>query len=166
MNVQIIQDMDQAIRVIHKTGKWMEDKGMNPSKWWKPENLNKKFLLKFAKSNEFFVGFFEEKPACAVILQFSEDAQDWNSIDKEKHPKALYVHWLCVDRQFAGKNLPKKMIDFAKKHAESKGINLLRIDTNAKEIKLRKIYENLGFKLVGIVQEDYRKTAFYQAYIR
>ncbi len=28
--------------------------------------------------------------------------------------------------------------------------------------KLRKIYENLGFHLVATIQEDYRKTAFYQ----
>ena len=28
--------------------------------------------------------------------------------------------------------------------------------------KLKKIYENLGFKLADIQEENYRKTAFYQ----
>ena len=54
------------------------------------------------------------------------------------------------------------MIDFAEKKARENNINLLRVDTNASETKLRKIYEKLGFRLVAVEQEDYRQTAFYQ----
>ncbi len=42
------------------------------------------------------------------------------------------------------------MIDFATKLAKRNNINLLRLDTNAKEKKLKKIFEDLGFNLVGI----------------
>ncbi len=54
------------------------------------------------------------------------------------------------------------MVDFAEKLAEKHNRELLRVDSNAEETKLRKIYEDLGFNLVTIKQEDYRKTAFYQ----
>ncbi|MEK7451230.1 MAG: GNAT family N-acetyltransferase, partial [Patescibacteria group bacterium] len=80
----------------------------------------------------------------------------------DQFPKALYVHYLCVHRDFAGTGLPKLMIDFAAQKALENNIKLLRVDTNASMMKLRKIYEELGFTLVGIEQEDYRKTAFYQ----
>ena len=74
----------------------------------------------------------------------------------------MYIHWLCVTRQYAGRGLPKLIIDFAEQEARAKGIHLLRVDTNAQEMNLRKIYENLGFKLISIEKEDYRQTAFYQ----
>src|SRR3989344_423454 len=162
MKTSIVQNMDQAIAVMHGVGKWTEESGMNPSKWWKPENLNQEFLLQYIKPEEFYVALADGEPAAAEILQTSQDAQDWQNIDKEKLRPALYIHWLCVDRKFAGKGLPKVMIDFAKRFANEKGLNLLRVDTSADETKLRKVYEDLGFKLVAEEQEDYRKTAFYQ----
>ncbi len=133
-----------------------------PSKWWQLSNLNKQFLFQYAKPDEFFVGLVDRKPAVAAILQIDQKAQDWQIIDQDKPKPALYIHWLCVHRHFSGKGLPQKMIDFAVRLAQKNNIKLLRVDTNAREKKLRKIYEGLGFKLVGIQQEDYRKTAFYQ----
>ena len=166
MTVNIIQDMKLAIYVMRSVGKWLEDSGKNPSKWWKLENLNPEFLLKYAKPQEFFVALVNKKTAAAAILQVNQNSQDWKSIDKGHQQVALYIHWLCVDREFAGKNLPKFMIDFAEKKAREDNIDLLRVDTNASETKLRKIYEKLGFHLVAVEQENYRRTAFYQKIIK
>ena len=121
-----------------------------------------KFLFQYARPEEFYVGLVNNKPAVAAILQADQKAQDWKGIDKGAPQLALYIHWLCVHRQFADMELPKIMIDFATRLAKERNIELLRVDTNAKEMKLRKIYENLGFRLVGVEQGDYRKTAFYQ----
>ena len=162
MAINIIQDMNLAISIMRNAGRWLEESGKNPSKWWQLQNLNPEFLLKYAKPQEFFVAMVNKKPAAAAILQLSQNSQDWQSIDKNDSQKALYIHWLCVEREFAGKNLPKVMIDFAEKKAKENNINLLRVDTNASEMKLREIYENLGFSLVSVEQEDYRQTAFYQ----
>lgn len=98
----------------------------------------------------------------SVILQFEQRNQDWTSVDGNQPQKALYIHWLCIYRDFAGRGLPKLMVDFAGKKALEHNIKLLRVDTNADQVKLRKIYEDLGFTLAGIEQEDYRQTAFYQ----
>jgi len=97
-----------------------------------------------------------------MVIQTTERNQSWKSVDGNKPKKALYIHWLCVHRDFAGENLPKNMIDFAAKQARRQNIKFLRVDTNAKEVKLREIYEKLGFSLMSIEQEDYRNTAFYQ----
>lgn len=161
-NIKIVQDIDQAISVMRKVGKWLLETDKNPSKWWRPENLNSKFLLQYAKPEEFYVALIADKPAAAAVLQFNQNAQDWQSIDKDEAQKVLYIHWLCVDRQFAGMKLPKIIIDFASNKAKEENVKLLRVDTNANEVKLRKLYEDLGFYLVAVEQEDYRKTAFYQ----
>jgi len=160
--IRIIQNVNQTISVMRDAGKWLLESGKKPSKWWQLQNLNRKFLFQYAKQEEFFVGLVDNKPAVAAILQIDQKAQNWKSIDKGTPQLALYIHWLCVHRQFAGMGLPKAMVDFATQLAKERNIKLLRADTNAKEMQLRKIYENLGFRLVGVEQEDYRKTAFYQ----
>lgn len=160
--VKIVQDMDRAIRVMRIAGKWLSDSGKNPSKWWRLGNLNREFLLRHAKPEEFYVGLVGGVPAVAAVLMLLENNQDWKSIDHDHPQKALYIHWLCVDRQFAGRDLPKVMIGFAARLAKKNGAGLLRLDANADKKKLQDIYEDLGFRLVGTKQEDSRKSGFYQ----
>lgn len=165
-SVRIVQDMEKAISVMRSAGKWLLESGKKPSKWWQLQNLNVEFLLQYAKPSEFYVVLVNEKPAAATVLQINQNSQDWKSVDKNQNLSALYMHWLCVDHQFTGMGLPKLLVDFAEEMAKEKRVNFLRVDTNAEELKLRKIYENLGFDLLSVEQEDYRKTAFYQKTIQ
>ena len=162
LSVKFVQDVELAISVMRNAGEWLLESGKNPSKWWQPQNMNREFLLQHANPEEFYARLVDRKPAVAAIFQFDQRNQDWTSVDKNQPQKALYIHWLCVYRGFAGKGLPKIMIDFAVKKALENNIKLLRADTNANMMKLRKIYKELGFTLVGIEKEDYRQTAFYQ----
>ena len=161
-SVRFVQNVDQAISVMRNAGSWLLDTGKNPSKWWQLQNLNREFLWQYAKPEEFYVALVDEKPAAAAIFQIDQNAQDWKSVDKSQPQKALYIHWLCVNRQFAGMGLPKIMVDFAAEKAQENKSSLLRADTTASVTKLRKIYEDLGFSLMAIEKEDYRETAFYQ----
>ncbi len=160
--IKIIQNIDQAIEVMQDAGKWMEENDMNPSKWWKSETLNKEVMLQYANKDEFYVGIVDEKPAVAAILQFEQTAQDWSSVDNGNPPEALYIHWLSVARKFKGMNLAKFMIDFAEDFAKKNKVKLLRVDTNAEELKLKNLYEKFGFKPVGVEKKEHQETAFYQ----
>lgn len=162
MSITFVQDMDVAIRVMRNAGKWMAQSGKNPSKWWLLKNLNRKFLIRHAKENEFYVGLVDGEPAVAAVLMILDSNDDWKSIDGDQPKKALYIHWLCVARRFAGRGLPNIMVDFATRLAKNNGVGLLRLDANAEKKKLQAMYDNLGFKLIGTKQESYRKTAFYQ----
>ncbi len=78
----------------------MKEKNIPISKWWDLKNLNKGFLLQYAKPEEFYVVLVDSKPATAAILQMNQNAQDWKNVDKNKSKKALYIHWLCVSKEF------------------------------------------------------------------
>lgn len=160
--MEIVNDIDKAIVVMRDAGAWLKESGQHVSKWWDLDNLNKEFLLQYAKPEEFYVGILHNKPAAAEILQINQNGQDWESVDKGNPPKALYIHWLAVAREFAGQNLSNKMIDFAMEKAKENNCTVLRVDTNAKETKLRELYEKLGFSLTTFAKEDYRETAFYE----
>ena len=95
-------------------------------------------------------------------MQETERNQSWKSIDGD-HPKsALYIHWLCVHRNFASQGLSDKMIEFAEQEANKRGFKLLRLDTLADEPKLCQLYERLGFQLVGTEKEEEHHTAFFE----
>ena len=113
--MKIVQDVDRAILVMRDAGKWLTESGKNPSKWWQLKNLNRKFLFQYAKPEEFYVLLINKKPAAAAILQ----------LNKNESKPVYFIHWLCVTRKFAGKNLPKIIVDFAAKLAKKKNINLL-----------------------------------------
>jgi ribosomal protein S18 acetylase RimI-like enzyme len=160
--VTIIKDVDKSIEVMHNVGLWMKRSGLNPSEWWAPENMNKKFLLKHTELDEYYVAIIEGKPAASMVLQETERNQSWKSVDGEKSQKALYLHWLSVHRDFAGQGLSKTMVEKAKDEAVKRGFSLLRLDTDADEVKLCSLYEGLGFKLMGTEDERKHRTAFYQ----
>lgn len=162
----IIQDANKAILVMQNVAKWMRKSGKPKSQWWEPENMNSDFLFKHIEPDEYYVAIIDGKPAASVILQDSERNQSWKPIDGNDPKKALYVHWLCVSREFAGKGYARLMVDFAANEARKKGFKLLRLDTNAKEKKLCDLYEGMNFQLMGVEQEDNHKTAFYQKTIK
>ena len=120
IEARIIQDTDRAIEVMHNVGTWMESSGLSPSQWWKPENMNRQFLLKHTESDEYYVAIIDNQPAASLVLQETERNQSWKSVDGDNPKQALYVHWLCVHRDFAGQGLSEKMIEFAEKEAKKR----------------------------------------------
>lgn len=160
--MKVIQDIDKAIAVMQNVASWMKKSGMPISQWWEQANMNREFLLKHTEPNEYFVAIVDDKPVASVILQDSERNQSWEPIDGDNPQKALYVHWLCVTREFSGQGLSKVMIDFATKEAKKRDFKLVRLDTNANEKKLCSLYEGLGFQLMGTEKEREHITVFYQ----
>jgi ribosomal protein S18 acetylase RimI-like enzyme len=160
--IKIIQDKSKAIEVMFNVGSWMENSGMNPSIWFRPENMNPSFLSQYTEPSEYYVAIINNKPAASMILQTTERNQSWESVDGTNTKHAIYLHWLCVHRDFSGMNLSKTMVEYAMKYAKENGFTLLRLDTDADNPTLCSIYENLGFKLMGTEDGQEHRTAFYQ----
>lgn len=163
---QIVTDSDQAIAVMHHVGTWMEEAGLHPSKWWQPQHMNRQFMLQHAEPEEFFVLLIDDQPAASCVLQDSERNQSWQAVDGDQSQPALYVHWVCVHRDYAGQNLVTDLIKFAKEQAIERGFTRLRLDTDADQPKLCELYESLGFKKVGEEQDGSHHTAFYEILLK
>ena len=160
--MNIVNDPDKAINLMREVYLWMKTANLVHFEWWEPANMNREYMYKHAEPDEFFVAFENGAAVASVILQDNERNQSWKFIDKNNPKPALYLHWLTVIREFAGKGLPKILIDFAVKEALKKNLKLLRLDTEANQPKLMNVYKNLGFELMGIGQEGDHKTAYYQ----
>lgn len=162
--ISIQNDADRAVEVIRHVGAWMRDSGLtNYSEWWDPDNVSTEMLSQYAKPDELFVLTVDGQPAAAAILQPEQSLQDWSAIDGDNEPpRAMYIHYLAVERNFAGRGLASSFMDKAMELAQEHEATVLRLDTNADEPKLCALYEGLGFKRVGTVQEDHHSTALYE----
>lgn len=96
--------------------------------------------------------------AAAMILQWA-DPVFWPDA---KPGEAGYVHKLCVDRRYAGRDLSRAMLDYARTECAIRGVRLLRLDTDATRPALRSLYERNGFALVGFF-DGAKRYCLYEA---
>ena len=147
--------VEEAISVMKEVAKWGREQGYRVwlDEWLTPEEL----LTDETKPENFCIGEVDGKTACAFILQDS-DSNYWKS-----NVQAVYLHKLCVRREYAHRNMTKKIIEAIKEECQTRGINCIRLDTGLDEKVVRKIYLNVGFKIVDIIDYDNgRSLALYE----
>ncbi|MNB97075.1 Acetyltransferase (GNAT) family protein [compost metagenome] len=149
-------DVETAINIMKEVTAWGRSVGLNV---WNDEHLTKEKLLVGVNEDNFYIGKVLDENASCMILQWN-DALFW---PRAKENEAGYIHKLCVRRDYAGNGLSEKMVEFAIDECRKRNIGLLRLDTGWNKIKLRYLYESLGFELVGnIVLDDRGEFALYE----
>ncbi|MBQ6787600.1 MAG: GNAT family N-acetyltransferase [Lachnospiraceae bacterium] len=117
---------------------------------WSHENVSWNNLSKSYDIDDFYIAYITEQPVgCMAITD--EDKMYWK---KDKVGEALYLHKLAVKQNFRGIGVSSELINYAKQITISSGVKLLKLDCNAERLKLRKIYQSNGFKLVDIIYMD------------
>lgn len=151
----IYNQMDEAIHVMKEVAKWGREQGFRVwlDEWLVPEEL----LTEEVKPENFCIGKIDGKVACAFILQNS-DTEYW------KNPgDAVYLHKLCVKREYAHRNMTKSVVEAIKEECRKSSVKYIRLDTALDEKAVRKIYLNVGFKIVDIIDYDNgRSIALYE----
>lgn len=70
---------------------------------------------------------------------------------KNDESAALYVHKLAIRRKYSGQSVGRKIIALIEEKAIQQGINYLRLDCVAHNLKLREYYESCLFQFKGEV---------------
>jgi ribosomal protein S18 acetylase RimI-like enzyme len=149
--------IDEAISVMKEVAEWGRNKGFRV---WLDEWLTKEELITDEVQPEnFYIGKADGIIACAFILQW-HDSEYWDDADRNE---AVYLHKLCVKRDFAHRNMASIVVETVKRLCREKQIKYIRLDTGLDEKVVRKIYLRCGFKIVDII--DYpngRSVALYE----
>ncbi len=153
----IYNQLEEAIAVMKEVAQWGREQGFRVwlDEWLTPDEL----LTDEAKPENFCIGKVDGKTACAFILQ-DGDSEYWkDSFDVQ----AVYLHKLCVKREYAHRNMARLVVDAIKEECLKKDIKYIRLDTGLDERVVRKIYLNAGFKIVDIIDYDNgRSIALYE----
>lgn len=138
-------DAETAINIMKEVTEWCRSVGL---KIWKDEQLTREKLLIDIDEDNFYIGKVSDSNACCMILQWN-DTLFW---PKAKENEAGYMHKLCVRREYSGKGLSQKMVEFAVEECRRRNVGYLRLDAGWYKEKLHNLYESLGFEMVGKIE--------------
>ena len=149
--------VDEAISIMQKVSVWGEEKGFRiwPKEWLTKENL----LTDDVLEENFGVAVSNGKNVGAFILQ-EQDGEYWPGAPGGE---AVYLHKLCVCREFSHQNMARKIVEVIAEQCRESKIPYIRLDTALDEKKVRKIYLEMGFRIVDIIDYDNgRSMALYE----
>ena len=123
----IYNQLEESISIMKEVAKWGREQGFQVwlDEWLTPAEL----LTDEAKSENFCVGKVDGKTACAFILQNS-DSEYWKD---SSDVQAVYLHKLCVKREYAHRNMTKAVVEAIKEECRKNGIKYVRLDTGLDE---------------------------------
>lgn len=151
--------INDAILIMKEAAQWLID--INEP-LWEIDDFDKKKITNGLTEENFVVGYINDGPAAAMILQW-EDKFFWPNINKNQ---SGFIHKLSVKRKFAGQDLAKKLINYAEKECKNKNINYLRLDCAGDRPKLCSFYEKNGFYKVDRRMVGIYDVAFYEKKIK
>jgi GNAT superfamily N-acetyltransferase len=74
---------------------------------------------------------------------------EYSSPEWQTPEDSLVVHRMVIARQFAGRGIGQKMMQFAEELALKAGVNSIRSDTNSKNSVMLHIFNKLGYRFTG-----------------
>lgn len=84
--------------------------------------------------------------ACVWAITYS-DRDIWEEKDQDD---AVYIHRIATNPDFRGQGFVKKIVEWAKSHAQEHGKKYVRLDTLGNNTKLIEHYTGAGFEFLGV----------------
>jgi GNAT superfamily N-acetyltransferase len=139
LNQASLSDLVTVSTILKEAADWLRTTGRA---MWRDDELDSDRVHKDVEAGSFYLAYYDGEPAGTIKFQL-EDARFWPDLPGNE---AAYVHRIAVKRQFAGKGVSSKMLEWAANHAASLGRSYLRLDCEADRQALRAIYERFGFR--------------------
>ena len=125
--------------VLREAADWLAQNG---SPMWKDGELSPARIADDVANALFYVAECEGEIAGTIKFQL-KDTLFWPDVSQEE---SAFIHRLAVRRRFAGGAVSSALLRWAVERARSLGRRYLRLDCEASRPRLRKIYEQLGFR--------------------
>ncbi|MDX3867290.1 GNAT family N-acetyltransferase [Streptomyces europaeiscabiei] len=142
-----LTDLPRLLRFRTDAAGWLERLGTD--QWSRPFPASN--IAASIRAGEVFL--FKEDQAldavATVTLDRTIDPELWALwTPEERAERALYVHKLVVDRQYAGRDLGGQILDWAGDLAARRGEQWLRLDAWTTNTRLHQYYLDHGFSHV------------------
>jgi RimJ/RimL family protein N-acetyltransferase len=142
-------DVAEVLAILAESTAWLKTKGI--VQW--PDHFPRSVIADAMDRGDLFVATERSVIVATVTLQWSDPAF-WGERDD-----AGFVHRLAVRRSHAGTG--RAVIEWAEEEVTSVGRSYLGLDCLSGNQRLRRYYEELGFRLVGEIAgpEDHPHSA-------
>lgn len=133
------EDTNAVADILREAAAWLEERGVPQ---WRQDELQHNRIVAEVDSGQFFLAECDSVPAGTVKFQL-EDHLFWPDVPQDD---SAFIHRLAVKRRFAGGEISSALILWAIARTHAVGRRYLRLDCEASRVRLRAVYERLGFR--------------------
>jgi ribosomal protein S18 acetylase RimI-like enzyme len=152
-------EFSTILNLYQTTAQWFLSQNINQwQQWLEPSEDLFDWLKEGIKKEEFWFSENENHEIAGMFRLLYEDEDYWGKQELE----AGYVHSLITLRQFTGKNVGEKMLQFVENELIRKNIFLFRLDCVGSNERLCNYYISKGFTPVFEKQMKYTVNRFFE----
>ncbi|AEL25360.1 GNAT family N-acetyltransferase [Cyclobacterium marinum] len=142
-----VKDLPLVLNLLKEAAEKINRMQIDHWQYWKnPPQEKVRWIEEGIKNGEFYFVDDLANNNIGMVRMLREDILYWG---KQKD-KAFYVHSLIVKEAYNGKGIGQRVLEEIGQKAKNKDCQYLRLDSDSKNLKLCKYYENLGFRKVGV----------------
>ena len=145
--VKLVNDFDNATKVITKVAGWMEQRGYGSSSWDADNLTPDKLKEEFGRDN-FYVAYDDDKLVGGVVIS-NKDIYKFFAGKKDNGTSVGYLYKMAVLPEFQGQGYADAVLKEAFRLSKQEGVKEIRIEVGEHQPKLVNLYERNGFQRVG-----------------
>lgn len=126
---------------------------------WDEIYPNEEVLREDIRKKQLYVGIVDKQIAVIYVLNQEFEDEYKNGKWKYEDKSSCVVHRLCVNSVFQNKGVGKTTMQHIEKEVLSMGIQAIRLDAFTENPFALKLYDSLGYSIVG--HANWRKGKFY-----
>jgi ribosomal protein S18 acetylase RimI-like enzyme len=134
-----VTDIPAAQDLIHGARQWLRSRGIDQWQDAVPDAV----LLRDAEQGDLFV-VRQDQVIVAMVTMSDSDSETWG-VDSSP---AVYVHRLAVAQTHRGSRLGQRLLAWVEARAAERGAVSVRLDGATDNPRLRRFYEQQGFRHV------------------
>ncbi|MBQ0001309.1 MAG: GNAT family N-acetyltransferase [Clostridiales bacterium] len=146
------QDID-GVAVIYDAVHTEEENGRTTTGWRREIYPLRETAVQGVKDGDLFV--LEVDGKVAATAKINQEQVPIYADGEWEYPaepsEVMVLHTLAVLPSEMGKSYGPAFVDYYEKYALQHGCPYLRMDTNERNVKARKLYKKLGYKEIGIL---------------
>ena len=132
-------DVKKVSAILQEAANWLIEQG---TPLWKADELAPARIRAEVSTGLFWLAEVDGKSAGCIRFQ-TEDRLFWPDVEDGE---SAFIHRFAVRRKFAGGGVSGALLDWARARTRLLGKRYLRLDCEAKTLKLCRLYERAGFR--------------------
>jgi GNAT superfamily N-acetyltransferase len=152
MRQATLKDMDAVMEVVRRVVPLMRASG---NLQWDDTYPNAEVFTRDVEQSQLWVAEIGGQVAGVAAIT-TDQAPEYAHVGWDISELAIVVHRVAVDPAFRGKGIAAALLLQAEEVARSRGITVLRVDTNTQNMATQKLFPKLGYTLAGETELGFR----------